>query len=730
MEKVKLLELDLLGTNPDNYIDETQPVTVRTRDWYRPDYAPFFEDDFELYDGNGMLLRKNKDYVFESLSDALLIKTGKPVHLFFRILNTTLNNKKSFRIKYRSVGNTGFPRSLIQKMTNELIHSEYWVDWDTQVLGKPETYPAYQHWHDIATEVANWDQFINFAQTTLEMVVRGRKDHWVENETKIDRAERDFTNRHRAFWAALDDHDQNYQNPHKLVRGDFELQHIPNYPLSTLSEDLAGIRPTSFTTPKGLKETVSQKRRISPGHVAAGRVDYTVPPNTIGVTRQQNIDELSLGGIRKYLNGDMTYVVAGSDEQPPTSIWLTDTDAELQQISYDLAPVYPPIAGKDLVMDRTLRVLGKGYAVSHHSDNLSALFYLDPDSVHLAGQKNCVRLDLSNVNTRLGGDWVNNSWLFTISNTVFLLGTKPDSLGVEYELYSAKITALSPATTLVLKPHEVSVEDKDGIVGNPSSTLPLIDVIKTGVDTYRQFHHLFASDVKPVFNQHMTLVTGDDDLRGEHHFFLKIIKTILVNGEALPIEMSWSFDVNQNVLYRNLSGSNAKTYKSLSDASSFDPAIVELVKHMGVDYGDTHFSLTGVIHVLTKGSKVRRLVTHYDTLEQLYLNRIGVNLKRSPTDQRLVGIPTTVSDWHFGILADSKMVYLGKRVLVKRNIWDLRDHITPGTGGVHYIHVGFVGGKTRTWLSSDAQAKGRSVVIAKVNYTSAGISSIVQSGDI
>lgn len=730
MEKVKLLQLDLLGTNPDNYIDEVQPVTDRTRDWYRPDYAPFYEEDFELYDGSGMLLRKNKDYVFESLSDELLGKSGKPVYLFFRILNTTLNNKKSFRIKYRSLGNTGFPRSLIQKMTNELIHSEYWVDWETQVLGKPETFPAYQHWHDIVNEVANWDQFITFAQTTLEMVVRGRKDHWVENETKIDRSEREFSARHKSFWDALDKHDRDYNNPHKLVRGDFSLTQIPNYPLSDLGQDLNGVDPTSFTTPKGLQRTVELKRRISPGHVAAGRIDYTTPPSTIGVTRSQNIDTLSLGGIQKFLNGDMNYIVAGSDEQYPTSILLSDDHAELQQTTHKLAPVYPQIGGKDQVMDRTLRVLGKGYCVSHHSDNLSALFYPDASSVNNSTQKNCVKLNTSNVNQSLGSTWSERSWFFLVGDIVFLLGAKENTIGTKYELYSAKITSLSPNTTLVLQPHPIGVEDNDGIVSAPTESLDLLDVVKTGTDTYRTFHHVFVSDVKPVFGQHMTLLTGDVDLRSKNGFFIKIIKTILVNGKALPIEMSWSLDLDKNVLYRNLNGSNAKTYKTLNEIETFDEKLAECCKINDNYFPDVQFSMTGVLHILSKNAKVRRLTTMFDSLEQYYLNRVGPKVLTLPVDQRLVGLPTDTSNWHFGILSDSEMIYLGKRVKVNRMIWDLRQHVTAGSSGSIFIHLGYIGGKVRPWVSKEAKAEGRSVVIAKLTYNASGIASVDLYGDI
>lgn len=729
MEKVKLLQLDLRAENPDNYIDETQPVTVRTRDWYRPDYAPFYEKDFELYDGNGELLRKNKDYVFETLNDTLLKDTGKPVYLFFRILNTALNNKKSFRIKYRSVGNTGFPRSLIGKMTNELIHSEYWVDWETQVLGKPETLPAYQHWHDVANEVANWDQFIAFADMQLEMVVRGRKDHWVENETKIDRSERDFTLRHRAFWNMLDDHDQDYDNPHRLVRDDFELKHIPNYPLSNASEDLSGVNPVSFTTPRGLLNTVQQKRRISPGHVAAGRLGYTAPPRSVGVTREQNIETLTLGGIRKYMNGDMRYIVAAADDQAPTGIWLTDDDAELLQVTYHLAPVYPQVGGRDLPMDRTLRVIGKGYAVTHHSEDLSALFYPNPDSVLNRDQKDCVKLDMSKVNADIGAAWRTRSWFFSVGNHVLLLASVPNTNDAEYKLYAAKMTALSPTTTLVMNPMSVGVEDADGIVSNPVTTLPLIDVVKGGGGAYRTYHHSFVSDVTPTFTGHMTVLTGDDDLRKQNSFFIKIIKAMVVNGHTLPIEMSWSFSLDDNTLYRNLSGSNAKVYKSVIEIDSFDTVLADYVKRMNTDYPDVHFGLTGTMHLNGNNGVIRRLPTGYDNLFDLYLSNIGRKVKGGIVEKRLIGLPAQVSPWHFGVLTDTDMVYMGKRVNIKRNIWDIRNHIVAGSTGSIYVHVGYVGGKLRSWLSTSDQGIGHSAIIAKADYTAGGITKVTLSED-
>ncbi|UVD32132.1 putative minor tail protein [Vibrio phage phiKT1028] len=728
MENVKILELDLLATNPDNYIDETQPVTNRTRDWYRPDYSPFYAEDFELFDGQGMLLKRGRDYVFESLSDELVGKTGKPVYLFFRIIGTNLNNKGSYRIKYRSVGNTGFPRSLIGKMTEELINSEYWVDWETQVLGKPQTYPAYQHWHDIATEVANWDQFISFAQAHLDHFTGGRKLHWEENEEKIDDAERSFSQRHDRFWRMLDRHDQDYDNPHKLVRSDFPLVHIPNFPLSTIQQDLEGKSATSFTTPLGLETVIKERRRINPGNIAAGRTRYHSPIDNLGVKPYLNVNVMKRGSWIKFPNGDMDFITAAEGGLYPAKVKVRDSKPYLTGVTYPLEPVYPQVGGEDLVMDRTIRVLGSGLAVNHHSDNLSLLFYPKTENYAHSSQTECFKVDMSEVAkaAHLGGSWVDKIWLFLVGNRLFGLGLVNTYARHSYRLFSAQTGELGSSTSIKLMPHSINVEDEDGLFGQPTTAPNLLDIIVgSGANEFQQFHHRFPSSVKPLFTNHMLMLTGDLDFRKEDCFFIKIVSTMTVNGVALPVEMSWTLDLNENKLLRNISGSNARTFTTLGEIKAFDEMLSKYCEGTGSIIPDFQFTRTGNL-IANKIINFHSQSTHLNSITELHLKVIGPHLwddyLHSGGD---IQSPTwTVNKWELALMETTQVIFRGKLEILYPQTWDIRDYIGDMTSGTLVVSIGYSAGKLKLRLSTGEYLSPKETWLVNVDFDGQGISDV------
>lgn len=680
MESVKVLPLDYNANLPENYIDEEQPVTASNRDWYRPDYAPFYEKDFELYDGDGMLLRKGVHYVFETLSDELLMKTGKPVRYFFRILNLSLNTKKKYRIKYRSVGNTGFPRSLIAKMVNELLNSDYWVDWDTQVLGKPDTYPAYQHWHDVATEVANWDQFISFATQHLNFVMGAKKLHFDRQLELIKTAAEEMKVKHKVFWKKLNDHDQDYNNPHQLVRSDFPLTEIPNVPLASVSEDLDGKLRSRFTTPMGLQLAAKKKARVAPGLVRGGDSDLTClagvsPLSVIGYARDTKLNLLKNAALHRDQNGNVTIFTGEGQNERFTSIWSTP------QRAYFTGEQYQLIQDKPDHYSSVYRTCGKGIVVGKGAD-LILRYYPDPKALVDKYSSDYLAMNMQPIKTALGNDWANRVWFVPAKGAIYILGLVSDS-GPRSKIRFFKVTYTDIAPYPELQPitYRVQQENTSGDLGAAADTHLMIDRQAGGLaNTWRDYHHAFDREVSVNESTHGFSIAAEEDPYDNHRVNIKIMTGFTANNVEYPIEVSWVLDNKREELLRVPGGSNARRVQNTSAVTPFDTEFNKLVKLVNANtYPSVCFTQTGDVLFYYGGKTLTRPRTVRQNVGELYRLPISSALYRNSVilETALIESEILESDpsakWMVAIPNDCPIIYRGQRGILKARKYDLRE---------------------------------------------------------
>ncbi|QAU04282.1 hypothetical protein [Vibrio phage 2 TSL-2019] len=729
MEIVKVLPLDLRAELESNYLEETQPVTILSRDWYRPDYSPFFIDDFELFDGDGMLLKRNKHYTLESMNSELVKKTGRPVYHFFRILDTTLNYKKSYRIKYRSVGNTGFPRSLISKMVNDLINSDYWVDWDTQVLGKPPTLPAYQHWHDIETEVANWDQFTRFATQHLNYVMETKRSHYDRVMVMINKVEGLFSKEHRDYRARLKAHDQDYNNPHKLKREHFELEHIPNLPLASLSEDHRGNKPNRFTTPKGLAHAVNYQQRLSPNMVRSGELKVSAfhelgGLSTLAPGRTFQIDQMTKASVTRDRDGGLNFYVGDATGQVSTSLYGKGGELTLTGKFNTLMNDVPKF-------DVVLRTAGQGVVLKQSTTHLGRYYpkpndFLDPNS------SDYCQLDFEDLEAQLGSGWEERSWFIPTPKGLMVAhhNTANPNRPYTFEFRMFNVAhGIGPYPILSPTYFTFDYETITGTKVQDSNSLSMVDMVEgTIAGTYDRFHHTFTDPIK-VFDLsgYGISLVSDVDVNGGNKVMIKLFTTATLDGNQYPIEMAWEFDHFKREFTRLSSGSNSRPVDNLSGSVTFGESLIKLTRG-GTRYPTLAIGHKGDIFNYFGGSKYTVGKVTLDNLIEFYRtpieSRLNLGMESKELNVGLIVDPQPDSfNWMLVVPNDCPIVYRGQPMTLKKGMIDVRTNprVSPGFEGT--ITVGVYSTPSGLRLTADANGQPfRDVFdIAMVDIDSSGI---------
>ncbi|UPT53905.1 minor tail protein [Vibrio phage phiKT1019] len=726
MEIVKVLPLDLRAELASNYIDETQPVTILSRDWYRPDYSPFYVDDFELYDGEGMLLKHNVHYTFESLNQEMLDKTGRRVYQFFRIKDITLNYKKSYRIKYRSIGNTGFPRSLIGKMVNDLVNSDYWVDWDTQVLGKPPTMPAYQHWHDVATEVANWDQFIDFAKQHLNFVMETKRNHYDRTMAMINQVEGLFSKEHKDYRARLKEHDQNYNNPHKLTREHFELGEIPNLPLATPKEDYQGGAPNRFTTPKGLAIAVRDRQRMSPTLVRSGELKVNALHelgglSTVAPARTFNIGKLIRASVVRHGMDGINFYVGDASGMPSTSLYAKDGELTL---TGKLNTIFNDVPKFDVV----LRCVGDGVVLTQSTSKVGR-YYPNPNDFLDPNSSDYYSLDLTLLASHFGANWENSCWFIPIKGGLLVvhhnatLPTKPFLM--DFRMFTFN-TNTGPAPTYSPTTFTFDYESATGVDIKDATRMSFVEVLEGSVSgTFTRYHHEFTTPIKvAALAGHGMAIIADNNPNNPDLTMIKILASATLDGKDYPIEMAWEFDNKERRFSRMESGSNVRLVDNAANAPEFSKHMVKLTKG-GYIYPTLGYANDGsIVNYFGNGKYTAGKVECKNFIE-FYRTSIEHKLSTEVVSKDLtVGlvVPSAPDSFNWTVVVpnDCEIIYNGTRKILKAGMLDVRTMI-GWTSGVNTVRLSVYSASDGLRLTVNGSRMKGAFQIATIEADSTGI---------
>ncbi len=289
MSEIKILKLDLLGTNSDNVITgERQALDDTNLEYIRPTHTPFYSSTLVITDVNGQILKEgeDKDYVLVNLIFDLVNRTGKSVHAFIRIVNRDLYQRAPLSMKYHSIGINHITPDMVKQTLGGTHGTD--IDFEKDIMGRPETFPASAHVHDITTDITNWDELINVLNAMWNFRKKRSRQMYDELKKYVDTTWVDVRAEISAIELKIDAHARNYENPHEVDAWDVDLGNVENTPTGSLFEQLAGT-PNTLVTAAGAQAIVDNTNVINNDILKAGKLpfsyfgtDFWIPPLIVG----------------------------------------------------------------------------------------------------------------------------------------------------------------------------------------------------------------------------------------------------------------------------------------------------------------------------------------------------------------------------------------------------------------------------------------------------------------
>lgn len=241
---------DPTGTKASNRIvGELQVLTPPNySDFYFivPKFAPYFETGLQIVHlATGRVLVKGRDYVLSHKFQEASLATAKPVYGSITFYDKTLAG--ACRIDYQTIGgNWTQSEDAILELVNNAVTDPRTTTWE-QVINPPERFPVIDHEWDIGSDMVGASE-LEAAILAISAAIRESSD------------------------AGLPAHLADYNNPHRVTAAQIGLGLVPNLPLASPAQAVAG---------------TSNDFLMSPLRVRQAIVDY------MGSTIQAHIDDQS-----------------------------------------------------------------------------------------------------------------------------------------------------------------------------------------------------------------------------------------------------------------------------------------------------------------------------------------------------------------------------------------------------------------------------------------------------
>lgn len=231
------LPFDPSGTSSANRITNEQHVITAQnfRDYHYviPNFAPFFEKDFTIKlqypNGNIRILTLGIDYYFSNQFLDASRACAKPVYGSISFLDTDTAGILS--ISYNTVGGMWnvtpqeISRILAEEMRNPRITS-----WE-QITYLPERFPVIDHEWDLVDMVGS-SEVVSAIENVADAILS-------------------------ANGGGLNEHVNNYSNPHNTTKAQVGLGNVLNYPIATIAEAQAGTSGGQYMTPLRTKDAIN-----------------------------------------------------------------------------------------------------------------------------------------------------------------------------------------------------------------------------------------------------------------------------------------------------------------------------------------------------------------------------------------------------------------------------------------------------------------------------------------
>lgn len=276
MKDIEIIDIDYSGSRADYQHTDTFKNGEYPTPFIVPDQGPFYTRNFVLK-GNGKILTRGTDFVFEDYLEDMELLTGKTVCASLRLLQKTIDTYETFSLTYQMVGRPMVSRKYLIESVDKIMNNDTKVDWNTQVFGKPDTYPPAFHIHDVREKqemVGFSDLVVLFKQFRGQQVMHGL-DIWNRLVALREATYTRMNSIYDARWKQLFDHIQNAKVPHPITKADLLLGNHPNYATATVEEDRVGDRDDVLSTPKGLVAALEEVDVNVDGYLRQGSLPFS-----------------------------------------------------------------------------------------------------------------------------------------------------------------------------------------------------------------------------------------------------------------------------------------------------------------------------------------------------------------------------------------------------------------------------------------------------------------------
>ncbi|AEV89581.1 putative virion structural protein [Pseudomonas phage OBP] len=276
MKDIEIIDIDYSATDPLYKKEDDVEIAKISGPFIVPEEGPIYQDSVRVIGNSGLDLIPGTDFeCVEPVTDLTQV-TGKAVHLYVELKDHIVASGGKVKLIYQRVGKPVISVKTLLKMLEEMVIEGKSIDWETQVTGKPLTYPPAWHSHDIqnSKELVGFGGLVElFSRLTWEHKESGEKMKELIEELQTKVYDR-LNYIQKLKWGAIMAHIRNYKNPHGVVPANVDAGNIANNATATPQQDLEGTRTDLYSTPKGFRQAIENAEPVSEEYIAQNELPF------------------------------------------------------------------------------------------------------------------------------------------------------------------------------------------------------------------------------------------------------------------------------------------------------------------------------------------------------------------------------------------------------------------------------------------------------------------------
>lgn len=258
MSVLTLLPLDLTGKKLSNRIDGEQhtliQVSGKPHRLVVPYHGGFYSDHLVVFDDNGVVLTKDKDYKVTYLYPELTELTGLAVYGMIVVINPAVTAR--VKLNYRAVGSHfGISTEELADVLEQLKTENLPFPWDA-ISNKPKEHPSDEHLHEF-WQIYGFENMLGAMEYVRKSILQGR-DAAYQHDVDYAEAYRRMAQERLEQWeAAMDAHKDRRDNPHGTTKTQVGLAQLANYGMADEQQAILGTAGNVYSSPASTWAAIS-----------------------------------------------------------------------------------------------------------------------------------------------------------------------------------------------------------------------------------------------------------------------------------------------------------------------------------------------------------------------------------------------------------------------------------------------------------------------------------------